>query len=116
MNSIKYKKKGCRVFKDPKTKKSYCVTYWDSILKKSISKNLPTLKKAKEWANVIDFELFSANPELLPKGIHLHTESKRFALGILDPNKSSTITLGYYSTMQDAKEARFRIINSLLNL
>ncbi|MCP4254993.1 MAG: hypothetical protein GY775_16625 [Candidatus Scalindua sp.] len=114
MVDVKYKKKGCRI---SDRHGRFELQYWCPKEKKSIGRGSKDFIVLENIANKIDFDIFSKNPHLLPKGISILTQSKKFALSILDPNKISyTKRIGLYKTVQQATLARLKVIKSLIDI
>jgi len=75
-----------------------------------------TLKDAKELAREYDLNFYKDKTYLLPKGIAFSTRDRVFLLNIHHPKRDKSYSIGNYTTVEEAKKARLRIIQSLLDL
>lgn len=99
---------------------SFRVTFWNPLTKtQRVIKTCKTEGEATLAYNEYQWDFYREHNYLLPKGISTHCDANGNKYFLLQgksfriDKSEKTISLGYYKTLQDAEEAKYRLIKSL---
>ena len=93
--------------------KGWQVNSWNPLTQKTVYVGFyREEKEANDAVNVWNYNFFSENTWLLPKGISINRRDKAFSFSIVIRNK--TIKIGTYKNLDDAVKAKLDFITKLI--